>query len=44
MEDADGRYFAVLRDDAGVLRGLALLLGWHIGRSLAQIASLEVRL
>ena len=44
MEDSDGRYFAVLRDDAGVLRGLDLLLGWHIGRSLAQIASLEMRL
>ena len=44
MEDADGRYVAVLRDDAGVLRGLALLLGWHVGRSVAQIASLEMRL
>jgi len=43
MEDADGRYVAVLRDDAGVLSGLASLLGWHIGRSVAQIASLEMR-
>jgi hypothetical protein len=44
MEDAGDRYFAVLRDDARVLTRLTLLLGWHIGRSLAQIASLEVRL
>jgi len=43
MEDAGDRYFAVLRDDARVLAGLALLLGWHIGRSLKQIASLELR-
>jgi hypothetical protein len=44
MEDAGDRYFAVLRDDARVLTGLALLLDWHIGRSLAQIAGLEMRL
>ena len=43
MEDAGDRYFAVLRDDAGVLTGLALLLDWHIGRSMAQIGSLEMR-
>lgn len=34
----------LLRDDARVLTGLALLLDWHIGRSLAQIANLEMRL
>jgi hypothetical protein len=44
MEDAGDRYFAVLRDDARVLTGLALLLDWHIGRSLTQIAGLEMRL
>jgi len=44
MEDAGARYVAVLRDDARVLTGLTLLLDWHLGRSLAQIASLEVRL
>ena len=37
------RYFAVLRDDARVLTGLALLLDWHIGRPMAQIGSLEMR-
>ena len=44
MEDAGDRYFAVLRDDARVLTGLALRLDWHIGRPLAQIANLEMRL
>ena len=44
MEDAGDRYVAVLRDDATVLTGLTLLLDWHVGRSLAQIASLEMRL
>jgi hypothetical protein len=44
MEDAGDRYVAVVRDDARVLTGLALLLDWHIGRSLAQIAGLEMRL
>jgi hypothetical protein len=43
MEDAGDRYVAVLHDDARVLTGLTLLLDWHLGRSLAQIASLEVR-
>ena len=43
MEDAGHRYVAVLRDEVGVLTGLALLLGWHIGRSMKQIASLELR-
>ena len=43
MEDAGDRYFAVLRDDARVLTGLALLLEWRIGRSMAQIGSLEMR-
>jgi hypothetical protein len=32
-----------LHDDARVLMGLTLLLDWHLGRSLAHIASLEVR-
>jgi hypothetical protein len=44
MEDAGDRFVAVLRDDARVLTGLALLLDWHIGRPLAQIAGLEMRL
>jgi hypothetical protein len=44
MEDAGDRYVAVLRDDARVLTGLTLLLDWHLGRSVAQIASLEMRL
>jgi hypothetical protein len=44
MEDAGDRYFAVLRDDVRVLTSLARLLDWHIGRSLAQIARLEMRL
>ena len=44
MEDAGDRYFAVLRDDTKVLTRLTLLLDWHIGRSLAQIAGLEMRL
>ena len=43
MEDAGDRYVAVLHDDARVLTGLTLLLDWHLGRSLAHIASLEVR-
>jgi hypothetical protein len=34
----------VLHDDTRVLTGLTLLLDWHIGRSLAQIADLEMRL
>jgi len=44
MEDAGDQYFAVIRDNASVLTGLALLLGWHIGQPLARIASLEMRL
>ena len=44
MEDAGDRYVAVLRDDARTLTGLSLLLDWHLGRSLTQIAGLEVRL
>lgn len=44
MEDAGDRYVAVLHDDARVVTGLTRLLDWHLGRSLAQIASLEVRL
>jgi hypothetical protein len=44
MEDAGDRFVAVLHDDARVVTGLTLLLDWHLGRSLAQIASLEVRL
>lgn len=44
MEDAGDRYVAVLHDDARVLTGLTLLLDWHLGRSMAQIASLEMRL
>lgn len=43
MEDAGDRFVAVLHDDARVLSGLTRLLDWHIGRSLAQIASLEMR-
>jgi hypothetical protein len=44
MEHAGDRYVAVLHDDTRVLMGLTLLLDWHIGRSLAQIADLEMRL
>jgi hypothetical protein len=44
MEDAGDRYVAVLHDDPGVVTGLTLLLDWHLGRPLAQIARLEVRL
>jgi hypothetical protein len=44
MEDGGDRYVAVLHDDARVVTGLTLLLDWHLGRSLAQIANLEVRL
>ena len=44
MADGGDRYVAVLHDDVCVLTGLTLLLDWHLGRSLAQIADLEVRL
>jgi hypothetical protein len=44
MEDAGDRYVAVLHDAASVVTGLTLLLDWHLGRPLAQIARLEVRL
>lgn len=44
MEDGGDRYVAVLHDDARVLTRLTLLLDWHIGRPLGQIASLEMRL
>jgi hypothetical protein len=44
MEDAGDRYVAVLRDDARVLAALTRLLDWHIGRPLARISSLELRL
>lgn len=44
MEDAGDRYVAILHDEARVLTRLALLLEWHLGRSLRQIAGLEVRL
>jgi hypothetical protein len=44
MEDAGDRYVAILHDDARVLTGLVLLLDWHLGRSLAQIGNLEMRL
>jgi hypothetical protein len=37
MEDAGDRSVAV------VLTGLALLLDWHVGRSLVRIAGLEMR-
>jgi len=43
MEDAGDRYVAVLHDDPSVVTGLTLLLDWHLGRPLAQIARLEVR-
>jgi hypothetical protein len=44
MEDAGDRYVAILHDEARVLTGLTRLLHWHLGRSLVQIASLEVRM
>jgi hypothetical protein len=43
MGDAGDRSVAVWRDDARVLTGLALLLDWHVGRSLVQIAGGEMR-
>ena len=44
MEDGGDRYVAARHDDARVVTGLTFLLDWHLGRSLAQIANLEVRL
>jgi hypothetical protein len=42
MEDAGDRHTAVLDDEVGRLTRLYLLLGWHIGRPLANIGRLEV--
>ena len=42
MEDTGDRYSAVLQDEVGKLTKLYLLLGWHIGRPLAKIGSLEM--
>ena len=42
MEDAGDRHSAVLQDEVGRLTKLYLLLGWHIGRPLAKIGSLEM--
>jgi hypothetical protein len=41
-EDEGHRHSAVLEDEVRVLTKLYLLLGWHIGRPLAKIASLEM--
>jgi hypothetical protein len=42
LEHEGERYSAVLRDDVGSLTKLYLLLGWHVGRPLAKIGSLEI--
>jgi hypothetical protein len=42
MEDDGDRHSAVLEDEVGVLTRLYLLLGWHIGRPLAKVGSLEM--
>lgn len=46
MEDDGDRYSAVLEDDVRVGKRLhlllGLLLGWHIGRPLANIGRLEM--
>ena len=42
MEYEGDRRSAVLQDDVGLLTKLYLLLGWHIGRALAKIGSLEM--
>ena len=43
-EDGGVRHVAVLEDTVPVLSKLCLLLGWHIGRPLAKIGSLEIAL
>ncbi len=42
MEDEGDRHSAVLEDEVGVLTKLYLLLGWHVGRPLAKVGSLEM--
>ena len=44
MGDDGNRYSAALEDEARVLTKLSLLLGWHVGRPLAKIGSLEMAL
>ncbi len=42
MEHGGDRHSGVLEDDGGLLAKLYLLLGWHVGRALAEIGSLEM--
>jgi len=42
MEYEGDRHSAVLRDDVGLLTKVYLMLGWHIGRPLAKVGSLEI--
>jgi hypothetical protein len=42
MEDEGDRYSGRLEGEVRVLTKLYLLLGWHIGRPLARIGSLEM--
>lgn len=43
-ENEGDRQSAVCEGEVSVLTALYLLLGWHIGRPLAKIGSLEMRL
>lgn len=42
MEDEGHRYSGLLEGEVRLLTRLYLLLGWHIGRPLAKIGSLEM--
>ncbi len=42
MEDEGDRYSGLLEGEVRLLTKLYLLLGWHIGRPLANIGSLEM--
>ncbi len=42
MEYEGGRHSAIVKDEVGLLTKLCLLLGWHIGRPLARIGTLEL--
>lgn len=42
MEDEGDRYSGMLEGEVRMLTKLYLLLGWHIGRPLANIGSLEM--
>ena len=42
MEYEGDRHSAVLRDDVGLLTKVYLMLGWHVGRPLAKVGTLEI--